>query len=75
MSKSNGKPSIVHLGSRFEVRLGYLDDDGNAIPQEPFVLTISAITDSTFDEIQKQINDRREKLAEAIAQSLAEKKS
>lgn len=71
---ATNKSTIVHLQSRIEVKFGYLDDDGNVLPQEPLVLSISALTDETYDEIKKQIETRREKLAEAIAQSLAEKK-
>ncbi len=68
-------PVIVHLGSKLEVRFGYLDPNGNVIPQEPFVLNISALTDDTYDEIRNKIEIRREKLVEMIAQSLSKRNS
>lgn len=66
-------PVIVHLGTKIEVRFGYLDEGGNVIPQEPLFLNVAGLSEEAFAEVRNQIEVRREALREAIAKSLAEK--
>jgi len=64
------KPTIVHLGSKLEVRLGYVDPDGNVLPQDPLYLNLSGLSDSTFKEVQHQVDLRREAICAAIIEKL-----
>ena len=56
---------IVHIQTTIQTVFGVLDEDGNAIPQEPVTVRVDRFSADAFTEAQQVIAQARDKAAEA----------
>lgn len=56
---------IVHIQTTIQTVFAVLDDDGNAIPQEPIVGQLNRFSQEAFTEAQASIAARRDQIAAA----------
>ena len=51
---------LIHMQTTIQTVFGVLDDDGNAIPQQPVQATTSVFSAEAFTEVHRQIAEARD---------------
>jgi len=55
---------VVHIQTTVQTTFGVLDDEGNAIPQQPVTVQVHKFSAEAFAEAQKAIAAERDKTVE-----------